>query len=288
MSDAPTAIRRWIAGDLRALRMTRGLKRRQVADHLGKSEAAIGHFETGFSLASAAELDKLLDFYGVPERKEFFRELRRAAKSGRDWWLYLGDVVPDWFNLYLGVERAAQRIESYDALWVPGLLQTEDYGRALIKEINPGIDADRLDRQMELRAGRQSILERSTPQVSVHTVIDESALRRRVGGPSVLARQLDHLLALRDHPHITVQVLPATHGGHPGADGTCTLLTFPPELEHDPGLVYIETAVRGIYVEDHDELQIYRERLERLRTIAADPAHSTELIANARKELTAA
>jgi transcriptional regulator with XRE-family HTH domain len=296
VSDAPTAIRRWIGSELRALRTTRGRKREHVAAHIGKTPQSVGHFETGFSLPGESDLKAILDFLEFPERKEFFTKLRQAAKTGRDWWLYLGEAVPDWFDLYLGVERVASKVESYDAMCVPGLLQTEEYTRAIMREVNPDITDEELEQQIELRRGRQAVLDRLDPgPLLVDVILDEAVLRRPIGGPEVFGRQLDHLLEM-GRKNVTIRVIRTSKGGHPGLSGPFAVLTFPTELEPgheaagavETGLAFVESKVRGIYFEDPDEIAVYRQCLVDVRKVADDPAHSAAFIRTIREELIAA
>ncbi|MBY8853033.1 DUF5753 domain-containing protein, partial [Saccharothrix sp. MB29] len=178
---------------------------------------------------------------------EFFLDLRLRAKKGRDWWIGFDEsAVPEYFRLFLGLESSAVKIESWDAIVVPGLFQTPDYARAIIRDGDPGLSVTEVERRIELRAARQDeVLDRDDPP-RVWAVISEAALRLEVGGRAVLKQQLARLVELRERPNVDVQVLPASAGAHTGAEGAFTLLTFPSELEHDPGCVYTETRVKGV------------------------------------------
>lgn len=288
MPYSPTAIKRWIAGELRGLREKRNVSREELADLLGRSVTHIGHLETGRNLPSPTEMDALLTYYELTDRAMFFRSLLRAAKSNKDWWREMSEAFPAWFNLYLGLESSAVKLRSYGGIVVPGLLQTVDYAEHLLRSVVPDIADNELKRQVQLRVRRQAVLHRDTDPLNLWTVLDEAVLRRRVGSTSVMDDQLGKLLELEAQPNITIQVVPLVAGGHPAAHGTFTMLEFPPELPSDPGMVYVETAVGGIYYDKPAELSLYRETLARLQVLALNPEDSTGLITTIREELNAA
>jgi transcriptional regulator with XRE-family HTH domain len=285
-SPSPTALRRWIAYELRQLRAQTGKSREDAAKRIRKATTQIGHLETGRNLPSAMDLEALLNFYGQGDRAEFFMDLLVAAKKGTDWWqaLTLTGAVPEWFNLFLGLEASASMLESYDAQVIPGLFQTEAYAEAVIRRAKPDISGDEVARRVELRATRQAILGRADPP-HVWTVVDEAALRRSVGGLEVIGAQLDRLMELAERPHIDIQVLPASAGAHTGLDGTFTILSFPPEFTFDPGVVYVQTRITGHYYEEPGEIAEYRNALTRLRIQAISPEDSPLMIAQIAKEL---
>jgi transcriptional regulator with XRE-family HTH domain len=285
-SSSPTVLKRWIAFELRKLREERGIGRDEAAAAIKGSIPAIGHVETGRSMPKPLELERLLELYGVPERSEFFLELRARAKKGRDWWIGFDEsTVPEYFRLFLGLESSAVKIESWDAIVVPGLFQTPDYARAIIRGGRPELPATEVEKRVELRMARQDeVLDREdAPQV--WAVISEAALRLRVGGPTVLRDQLKRLVELREYPHIEMQVLPASAGAHTGVDGGFIALTFPNELEHDPGCVYVEGRVRGVYYEEPPQVMAYRDVLTRLRVQADKPEDFPGWVRKAMKDL---
>ncbi|NUT50527.1 MAG: helix-turn-helix domain-containing protein [Saccharothrix sp.] len=271
-STSPTVLKRWVAFELRKLREDAGLPRDAAAKAIKGSVQNIGHIETARSLPKPLELERLLELYGVPERSEFFLELRSRAKKGRDWWIGFDEsTVPEYFKLFLGLESSAVKIESWDAIVIPGLFQTPDYARAIIRDGDPSLSNTEVMRRVDLRIARQEEVLDQEYAPQVWAVISEAALRLQVGGPGVLKAQLGRLLERHEDPNIEMQVLPASAGAHTGTEGSFTVLTFPNELEHDPGCVYTETRVKGIYHEEPAQVMAYRDALIRLRVRADKP-----------------
>jgi hypothetical protein len=284
-SNSTTALKWWFAVEMRRLREKRKVTREQAAAAIKGSTQNIGHFEVGRTLPKPLELDRLLEFYGVPERAEFFQELRVRAKRGRDWWIGFSGAVPPSFNLFLGLETSAVQIESWDAHVVPGLFQTQATAEALIRAGRPELDATDVARLVELRMARQrEVLDREDPPL-VWRVIAEPALRWMVGGPKVYREQLEHLLALTERPHIEVQVLPLEVGVHTGTEGTFTILSAPPELYNYPGCVFVEDRITGHYYEEPEQIMIYRNDLSRLRVQAIKPDETAAFIRRLIEEL---
>jgi transcriptional regulator with XRE-family HTH domain len=285
-SNATTAPKRWITFALKRAREQAGKTRQNVVDHLDCVSSHISHLETGRNLPSAAECEKLLVFYGLGDRWPFFRELLRAAKKGRDWWKApaFSGAEPEWFDLYLGLEAWARVVASYDALVIPGLFQTPEYAAALIAAANPGLPELEVKRRVDLRMERQKVLDREPDPPQVWSVLDEVALHRPVGGPAVIRAQLRHLVQLAARPNIDLQVLPMARGAHAGLDGTFTVLDFPLELLGDPGTVYVQTRLKGVYYEEPAEINEYRQTLTRLQAEALTPAESLLMIARIAEE----
>ncbi len=284
-SGSPTALKRWIAFELRRLREASGHTRQEAAARLGRTVPHIGHLETGRNLPSAGDVEVLLTWYGHPDRIEFFRDMLRRAKKGRDWWVGFADAVPDYLELFLALEASAVQLQSYDSQGVPGSLQTEAYARAIIRAGERARPDHEVARRVELRMARQQLIERADEPVQVWSVLDEAVLHRLVGGADVMREQLERLVKLAERPNIDLQVLPAAAGAHAGAEGSFTLLTFPPELYNDPGVVYVETRVRGIYYEDPAEIQLYRQALTRLQVQALTPDESPAMIQRIAEKL---
>lgn len=287
--SSPTVLKRWIAFELKKLRLAAGLGRAEAARAIRASEQGIGHIENGRSLPGPLQLDKLLETYGVPERSEFFQRLRTQAKKGKDWWInfdFTSEVLPEWFKLFLGLESSAAVIESFDALVVSGLVQTSSYAEAVIRGVDPELPEHDVARRVELRLARQrEVLERNGTPPVLHSVIHESALRTMVGGRDVMREQLEHLLTLLERPNITLQVLPLTAGAHPGVDGTFTILGFPPELENDPGTVYAENRAKGYYYENAQEIAVHRAAMRHLQAAACEPQETPAVIQQIVKEM---
>jgi transcriptional regulator with XRE-family HTH domain len=284
MSSSPAVLRRWIGLELRRLREEAGYERKEVARHLGCALSRIGHLETARNPPRPDDLKQMLSFYGMPERLDFFLDLLDRARR-KNWWDGIGDsVVPSWFDLYLGLEEGAARLEAYDALAVPGLLQTPEYAEAIIRGgMLDSLPDTEIRRRVELRMARQSVLTRALDPLHLWAIVDEAVLRRQVGGSDVLRAQLEHLLSAAKRPRLDVQVLPPSVGAHPGLDGSFRIMRFP--LEGDPGVVYAETRLGGRYFEEPHQIDEYTRIMNRLRVLALSLEESQAFIASLIEEL---
>ncbi|MEU9690943.1 helix-turn-helix domain-containing protein [Amycolatopsis japonica] len=281
----PTAIKRWIALEMKRLREVAGYDRAAAAERIGKATTVIAHIETSRNLPAPADLEVLLDFYGVPDRAPFFRDLTKRAKRGRDWWIKFDQGVYEWFNLYLGLETGAARISTVDLVVLHGLFQTRDYAHAVIREGRRWGSAAELDTMVELRMARQEPLNRPEDAPQIWSILDESVLRRQTGGPKVMRDQLQHLMDLSEQPNIDIQILPFSAGAHGASDGTFVLLDYPPEFGGDPGTVYVENRREGLYYEDREDLLRFRKTFERLQAQAEHPGRTRDFIQNLAREL---
>lgn len=285
-SSSPTVLKRYVALELRRLREAAGFKREQVAERLRCVVSHISHLEIMRNLPKGPELEVLLDFYGAGERTAAFLDLVDAARKGHDWWIPFKGTAPEWFDLFLAMESSAVQIDSYDSMIVPGLFQTPAYAKAVIRAGEPELADAEVFRRLELRMTRQDVLTRQPDPPIVWRVLDESVLHRPAGEPQVLVEQLEHLVKLTDLPTLTIQLLPLEVGVHAGIDGTFTILTFPPELEGDPGVAYAEAPTRGTYYEDRAEIMIYRNTLRRIQVHARTPEETRALLVRRIEELT--
>lgn len=270
------ALRRWIAIELKRLREAAGYEPADAAARIDKGVTAYRHYENGARMPSASDVEVLLNWYGKPERVPFFRELIKAAQRAKDWWINSSGFA-DWFELYLGLEYGAARISSFDTI-IPGLLQTREYAEALYRAGGRRLTDDEIHAMVELRMIRQKILTRDEDAPQLWSVLDECALHRLIGGPEVMRAQLDHLVKMAERTNIEIQVLPNSAGAHAGIEGTFTILDYPEEFEGDPGTVYVETRVRGIYYEDPPQVTEYRRAFERLQMLALRPDESRETL----------
>lgn len=188
-------------------------------------------------------------------------------------------VLPSWFETFIGLEGAASAIRTYEVQYVPGLLQTDSYARALIRQGHPHADEDEIQARLSVRAARRDHLAKT---LTLWAIVDEAALRRLVGGPGVMRAQLEHLLEVTNRPNVTVQVLPFSRGAH-AAGGPFTLLRFDePTL---PDVVYIEHLDSAIYVDKPEETDRYMRIMDRLCVQASTPAASRELLERALAEI---
>jgi transcriptional regulator with XRE-family HTH domain len=280
----PTAIKHWIALELRRLRETAGYDRAAAAERIGKATTVIAHMETARNLPAPADLELLLELYGAADRVALFREMVKRAKRGKDWWINFTSV-PEYLSLFLGLETGAARISNVQLALVPGLFQTRDYALAIFRASGLSLldDAD-IEARVELRMARQEILSRDKDAPEVRSVLDESALRRVVGGPAVMREQLLRLAQLCERPNIEIQVLPFAAGAHPSADGPFVIFEYPSEFSGDPGTVYVENRRGGLYYDSPEALRDFQSTFERLQAQAEKPAQSRTFILNLAKE----
>ncbi len=283
-ASSPAVLKRWIALELRRLRKATGKGRPEVGKRLKQSRTSIGHLETARNLPSAAVLEVLLGFYEVPERLPFLLDLVEAARKGRNWWEKIADAAPSWFDLYLGLEAGAAEVASFDSYLVPGLLQTPEYAESVIRA-DPDLTEEEVQRRVELRLGRQAILDRDDDPVRLWVVLDESVLYRLRGTPQVMAAQLQHLIEVSERPRIDLQILPRDASAHLAQQGTFQLLKFPAEMVGDPGIVYIELLVEGRYYDEPEQVATYERAMTRLRVQAATLQDSRTLLHRAVKEV---
>ncbi|MGH3941824.1 MAG: DUF5753 domain-containing protein, partial [Pseudonocardiaceae bacterium] len=219
-----------------------------------------------------------LTLYGIIEeeqREEFLALARQANAPG--WWHQYGDILSSWFEVYLGLEQAASRIRTYEAQFIPGLLQTEEYARAVIRLSHTHGPIPDTERRVALRMARQELLTPSGPNATtLWAVLDEAALRRPLGSREVMRTQLERLVELAEYPNITLQILPLRIGSHAAAGGTFTVLRFPePDL---PDIVYIEQLTSALYLDKRQDIDKYLAVLENLCVQAMSPTETCEFI----------
>lgn len=234
----------------------------------------------GFKERDVADL---LTLYGVTddeERTGLLDMVRNANTPG--WWHRDGDILPSWFQSYLGLEAAATLIRAYEVQFVPGLLQTEAYARAVILLGHGAAPEGEIDRRVSLRMRRQQLLTRKDPP-HLWVVIDEGALRRPVGGPSVMRAQLTALLEATKLPNVKIQVLPFNVGGHAGAGGSFSILRFP---EQDlPDVVYVEQLTSALYLDKREDVDHYAAAMERLCVQADQPDRTAETLGDILRDV---
>jgi transcriptional regulator with XRE-family HTH domain len=276
VESGATVLRIVLGTQLRRLREAAGVTRETAADLIRASHAKISRLELGRVGFKERDIADLLTLYGVTddrEREEFMQLVRQANRPG--WWHRYGDVVPNWFEMYLRLEQAATVIRGYQANFVPGLLQTEEYARAVILTEHALESAEEIDRRVRVRTTRQKLLtEPGAPQF--WAVLDESTLRRRYGSSRVMREQLAFLAELSTLPNITLQVLPFDRGGLAAAGGPFVILRFAePDL---PDIVYLEQLTSAIYLDKRAEVEQYLAAIERICVKAETPKASTELL----------
>jgi transcriptional regulator with XRE-family HTH domain len=272
-----------VGAQLRRLRESSGVSRRAAGASIGVGESKLGRIETGRAGLEEHEVKQLLELYGIHDPQERDALLTLVREANRPGWLQaFSGAMPAWFRPYVDLEEAAQVIRTYEVQFIPGLLQTEEYARAVIAHGLSEPPEEEVARRVELRLRRQRILTSSTP-TRLWAVIDEAALWRPIGGSEVSRAQLRSLLDSARQQHITVQVMPFRVGGHAGEAGAFTILRFPePEL-HD--IAYLEQLTGAMYLERDDDMDHYGAAMERLCVQSASPEESMDLISKIIREI---
>jgi len=271
----PTAPRMLLGARLRSLREECGISREAAGEVIRASHSKISRLELGRTGFKARDLADLLDLYGVTDDAEraMLKELAKQANTS-GWWHVYKDVIPPWFVDYLGLEQAASVIRGYEVQFIPGLLQTPEYAWAVIALGHAYAPAEQIERRVELRMRRQRILEGPRPR-RLWTVIDETALRRPIGGVATMRAQIRHLIDACRLRNVTIQVLPFRAGGHAAAGGPISLLRLP---QHElPDVVYLEQLTTAVYPDGPVEIDRYHHVMDRLVT-EAEPATETPAI----------
>ncbi|MBX7267137.1 helix-turn-helix domain-containing protein [Micromonospora sp. Llam7] len=272
----PTVLRMLLGAQLRRLRESRGVTRESAGWEIRSSESKISRMELGRVGFKERDVADLLTLYGVTAEQERAAMLKLARDANNPgWWHRYGDVLPPWFQSYLGLEAAAALIRSYEVQFVPGLLQTREYARAVVLLGHGGAGPAEIDRRVDLRMRRQDLLRRPRPP-RLWAVVDEAALRRPIGGPGVMRGQLEALLQATRNPDVRVQVIPFAAGGHAAAGGAFTILRFG---DQDlPDIVYIEQLTSAIYLDKREDLDFYAVAMERLCVEAEPPERTPEIL----------
>jgi len=265
-----------VGAKLRRLRTEMGLSREEAGEAIRASEWKIHRLENGQVGFKERDIIDLLRLYQVTdptEVAEFVSLAREANTPG--WWQHYGDVLPRWFRTYVDLESAAALIRTYEGQFIPGLLQTDAYMRAVVQGAHLDESAEELGRRVRLRMARQQLLTREQPP-RVWAVIDEAALRRPVGGREVMAGQLERLIEATKLPNVTLQVLPFEVGAHAAMLGAFSILRFADrEL---PDVVYLEHLTNAVYLDKRDEAERYLDVMESICDESEPPARTVELL----------
>jgi transcriptional regulator with XRE-family HTH domain len=272
-----SVVRRILLGSqLRRLRESRGITREAAGYSIRASESKISRMELGRVSFKARDVEDLLTLYGVVEEAERSSLLSLAKEANvAGWWHSYTDVLPGWFQTYIGLEGAASLIRIYEVQFVHGLLQTEAYAHAVVAKGMPGACAADIDRRVALRLERQKLLvsERSP---TFHAVLDEAALLRPYGDREVMRGQLEHLIEISERPNVTLQVMPFSFGGHAGESGSFAMLHFPESDLSD--VVYLEQLTGALYIDKAEEVTQYENVMSRLQADSPDPAETRDLL----------
>lgn len=274
----PTVRLRRLAAELRRLREESGYSREQVEDETGVHEGTLYRIETTRARPQRRTLITLLNLYSVPDslRSELL-ELAKAADGAQPYHWQL----PGEYGAYISFETEARSLHNYESLFIPGLLQTEDYAREVIRGTLPLANADQVEQRVQARMERQRRLAEDTP-LTVWAIMDEAAVRRMVGGVKIMIAQLAHLLEAAKEPNVTLQVITFDMGAHPGMPGSFVYLEFD---DPNPELVYVDTLAGDLFLEGEPDVRTYSSMFDHLRAIALSPALTDGLISTVKKSL---
>ena len=282
-SGGPTVLRILLGAQLRRLREAKRISLEEAGNVIRASHSKVSRLETGRVGFKDRDIAALLTFYGVTDEKErqALRDLAgHANKQG--WWHDYSDILPTWFEAYVGLEEAAAQVRAYEVQFVPGLLQTGDYARAVTLLGYPNAPERELDRRVGLRLARQVIFTRREPP-NLWAVLDEAVLRRPLGGTEIMRAQIRHLIEMSQRPNVTIQVVPFQAGGHAAAGGPFSILRF---AEYDlPDVVYLEQLTSALYLDKPEMVDSYLMVMDRLAVEALTPANSIKTMRALLKEL---
>ena len=271
-----------LGAQLRKLREANGISRESAGEAIRASHAKISRMESGRAGFKERDVADLLTLYGIrdeQEREAFLALARRADAPG--WWHRYSDVLPPWFEMYLGLEQASAVIRTYEPQFVPGLLQTEECAHSVIKLGHPRISVDEIEQRVTLRMRRQDLLTQPNPP-SLWAVLDEAALWR-LGGRSAMRAQVEYLIEMATLPNITLQAVPFHAGGHAAAGGPFTILRFSePDL---PDIVYLEQLTSALYLDRNQDVEHYLVVMDRLCVQAKSPDMTIRFLGTMLNEL---
>lgn len=272
----PTVRLRRLAAELRSLRTAAGLTRDDVSEQTNINSATLYRIETAKVRPQRRTLLTLLDKYGVTDegqRADLIALSRHAAQLG--WLQQYETELPEQYTAYISFEAEARTVRNYESLFVPGLLQTADYARAVIRAGLPLASDDDVERRVEARVQRQESIKKKNP-LRLWAIVDEAVIQRIVGGPEVMADQLRRLVDAGRLPHVTLQVIPFAKGAHAGMPGSFVVMDFPDAA--DPALVYLDSMAGDLFLEREPDVRRYSIMFEHLQAVALDPAGSAQMI----------
>ncbi|NUR02441.1 MAG: helix-turn-helix domain-containing protein [Streptomyces sp.] len=268
---------------LQDLRERAGLTYEQAGRALDVTHATIRRMERAEVGLKLPYVEKLLMTYGITAPEEIGGFLALAREANRPgWWHSFRDVLPDWFSAFVSLEGEASIIRAYEPHYAPGLLQTPAYARAVLRAGMPSVPQPEIERLVDLRIERQALLDRDGAPL-LWVVLDETVLRRPIGGREVMHEQIGALMDATDRPNVRLQVMPFAAGPHPAMYGPFHIFRF--QLKELPDVAYTESLVGGVYFDERDDVSAFLEALDRMSAQAA-PAQSTKAILDGmRKEI---
>jgi transcriptional regulator with XRE-family HTH domain len=281
---SPMVRRRQLMAELKRLRDAAGLTQDDVADRLDWHSTKVMRIETGRTAPHPNDVRVMLGLYGVtsPDQVSALVKLAQDARQ-RGWWYSYRDALLNRYEFFIGLEAEASSIRNFELAMIPGLLQTEDYARAVIRGGPMELHADEVERRVEVRMTRQQALsQEDRPQF--WAILDEAAIRRTVGGPAVMRRQLESLAQAAEQVKTTIQIVPFGAGAHSGQLGPFVILDFPEPSE--PEVVTMETVGGNLYVDKPEEVRLYTTAFDHLRAVALSPGDSGAMLRAAADALT--
>ena len=274
--SGPTVRRILLGAQLRRLRESQGVTREEAGYRIRASESKISRMELGRVGFKERDVVDLLSMYGVDDERErdALVELARSANAP-GWWHQYADVLPDWFQTYVGLEEAASVLRVYEVQFVPGLLQTASYARAVMARGWPAAPKEEIERRVSMRITRQELLTKQAGP-RLWAVVDEAALRRPVGSAEVFRSQLEHLIEVTQDVRITLQVARLRSGSHAAEAGAFTIMRFP---DADlPDVVYLEQLTSALYLDKREDVERYSEVMERLSVESEPPKRTADIL----------
>ena|SRR5487761_1164164 len=277
-----TVLRMLLGNQLRRLREAAGITPEQAGFEIRASRSKISRIETGRVGFKLRDVEDLLSLYGVTDDAVQAKFLSLVRQSNTpDWWTKYSDILPGWFETYLGLESAASIIRSFEIQFVHGLFQTQEYARAVTRLGRKTAPPAEIEDWVRLRLKRQALHTRQKPP-RIWSVMDEAVLRRPVGGPAVMRAQLEHLIETAKMPHVSLQVVPFARGGHAAESGSFTVLRF--EERDLPDVVYVEQLTGAIYLDQRSDVEQYLEVVDELSGEALTPDATTRFIEQVARE----
>ncbi|KDN23144.1 DNA-binding protein [Amycolatopsis rifamycinica] len=282
--QTPSVRLRRMAAELRRLRGAADLSREQVSEQTGINEATLYRIETARARPQKRTMMALLNLYDVqPEQRDYLISLLKDATQ-QGWLRPYHSELPEEYTAYISFESEAQGVRNYESLFLPGLLQSEAYARAVIRGVLPSATDDEVEDRVQARIERQAVLTKDKP-LKFWAIVDEAALRRLVGGAAVMGEQLKHLSTVVKSPNITFQVIPFGAGAHPGMPGQFVLMDFEDPMDTD--LIYIDSMAGDLFLESDADITRYRSIFDNLVAVALSPNDSASLIKEIASELKA-
>ncbi|CAG7652971.1 Helix-turn-helix domain-containing protein [Actinacidiphila bryophytorum] len=280
---APTVLRMVLGKRLQDLREQAGISLEEAGRALDVTHATIRRMEKAEVGLKIPYVEKLLVTYGITSPEEISGFLALAREANRPgWWHSFRDVLPDWFSAFVSLEGEAAVIRAYEPAYVPGLLQTANYARATLRAGLPHAAPEEIDRLLTLRTERQALVTRTDAPL-LWIVMDETVLRRPIGGRRVMREQMERLMEATELPNVRLQIMPFAAGPHPAMYGPFHIFRF--QLNEIPDIAYAESLVGGVYFDERDDVSAFLEALDRMCAQAA-PAQSTKAILDGmRKEI---